>query len=155
MSVARTSAGLVFYRRVEQDVQVLLGHMGGPYWQRKDAGAWTIPKGEFDINAENGLAAARREFKEEIGFDPEGEFRALGSVTQKSGKIIHAWSIEGDFDPSALVSNTFDLEWPPRSGKIRQFPELDRVAWFTLSEARLKAISGQAALFDRLLATIA
>jgi predicted NUDIX family NTP pyrophosphohydrolase len=150
---ARTSAGLVLYRRGAA-IEVLLGHMGGPYFARKDDGAWSIPKGEYD-ETERALDAARREFAEEIGVPaPEGDYLDLGSVKQRNGKLVTAWAVEGDFDPERLVCNTFELEWPPRSGRVQTFPELDRVAWFDVPSARGKALSSQGELFDRLVAAL-
>jgi predicted NUDIX family NTP pyrophosphohydrolase len=150
---ARTSAGLVLYRPGAV-LEVLLGHMGGPYFARKDDGAWSIPKGEYD-ETEPAFDAARREFAEEIGMPaPDGDYVDLGTVTQRNGKIVTAWAVEGDFDPEQLVCNTFDLEWPPRSGRIRSFPEIDRVAWFDVPTARIKALASQGELFDRLVAAL-
>jgi predicted NUDIX family NTP pyrophosphohydrolase len=150
---ARTSAGVVLYRR-RVALEVLLGHMGGPYFARKDDGAWSIPKGEYD-ESEPAFDAARREFAEEIGVAaPEGDYVDLGSITQRNGKIVTAWAVEGDFDPERLMCNTFDLEWPPRSGRMQTFPEIDRVAWFDVPTARTKALSSQGELFDRLVAAV-
>jgi|ERR1043165_369451 predicted NUDIX family NTP pyrophosphohydrolase len=135
------SAGiLAFRRRVE--LEVLLAHPGGPFWAKKDAGAWSIPKGLIDPGEEL-LAAALREFAEETGFTARAPFIALGPVKQKSGKIVHAFACEGEFDPGALTCNTFEMEWPPRSGKRKSFPEIDRVAWFALAEAREKMLGYQ------------
>lgn len=145
----KRSAGLLMWRRIDRTVEVLLVHPGGPYWAKKDAGAWTIPKGEIEPD-EDPLAAARREFKEETGADAVGPCTDLGSVTLKSGKEIRAWSLHGDFDPSRLTSTTFTMEWPPGSGKQRTFPEVDRAAWFTLEKAALAINPGQAPLLDRL-----
>jgi predicted NUDIX family NTP pyrophosphohydrolase len=150
---ARTSAGLVLYRR-GAGLEVLLGHMGGPYFARKDDGAWSIPKGEYD-ETEPAFDAARREFAEEIGMPaPVGNYVDLGTVKQRNGKIVTAWAVEGDFDPEQLVCNTFELEWPPRSGRMGIFPEIDRVAWFDVPTARTKALSSQGELFDRLVAAL-
>src|SRR5215218_9631405 len=121
-----TSAGLLMYRRRPDGVEVFLVHPGGPFWAKKDAGAWSIPKGEFDSASENPLDAAWREFEEETGVVPTGEFLELGSVRQRSGKIVSAWAFEGDCDASAIRSNTFTIDWPPRSGKQQSFPEVDR-----------------------------
>lgn len=146
----KKSAGLLMYRRrVEGGLQVLLAHPGGPYWRRKDEGAWTLPKGEYQP-AEEPLTAARREFLEETGFEPMPPFILLGEIVQKSGKHITAWAFAGDCDPGQLRSNTFEMEWPPGSGRRQSFPEIDRVAWFTLDEARLKLNSAQTVLLDRL-----
>ena len=143
------SAGILLYRFREGVLQVLLAHPGGPFWAKKDAGAWTIPKGEIG-DSEEPLAAARRELREETGLDVDGEFIALAPVRQKSGKWVHAWALEGDCDPAAIRSNTFSVEWPPRSGKQREFPEIDRAAWFTIPEAREKILAAQAAFLDEL-----
>lgn len=146
----RRSAGIVLFRFHSAGPQVLLGHMGGPFWRRKDAGAWTIPKGGYD-NGEDALEAARREYAEEIGHAvPPGELIPLGEVLQSNGKIVIAWAIEGDLDPGQARSNTFELEWPPGSGNRQVYPELDRVAWFTLAEAGRKVVAAQAAFFERL-----
>jgi predicted NUDIX family NTP pyrophosphohydrolase len=128
---------------------VLLVHPGGPFWARKDLGAWTIPKGEYSA-AEEPLAAARREFEEETGARPAGDFRPLGEVTQPGRKAVSAWAVAGDFDPATLVSNTFELEWPPRSNCMARFPEIDRAQWFSLDEARRKIQPGQRGFIDRL-----
>ncbi len=149
--VARTSAGVLVYRGRGADVEVLLGHMGGPFWARRDEGAWSLPKGEHGPD-EDPRAAARREYAEELGLEvPEAEFVELGSVRQSGGKVVTAFAVEGDFDPATAVSNTFTLEWPPRSGQMQEFPELDRVAWFDVSTARMKLVKGQVAFLDRLL----
>ncbi len=149
MTTAR-SAGLLLFRRTEEGVEVLLGHMGGPFFARRDAGAWTVPKGEYDPD-EPAWAAARREFEEELGLPPpEGEAVPLGEVRQSGGKVVTAWAVEGDLDPSSVVPGTFTMEWPPRSGRTREFPELDRVAWFPLERARERIVSAQAAFLDRL-----
>ena len=146
----RRSAGIVLFRRRGDLPEVLLGHMGGPFWRRKDAGAWTIPKGGYD-DGEDALAAARREYAEEIGHPaPDGELIPLGSVLQSNGKLVTAWAVEGDLDPARASSNLFELEWPPGSGRRQTYPELDRVAWFTLAAARASAVAAQAVLFDRL-----
>ena len=147
---AKRSAGILLYRRTGGDPEVLLGHMGGPFWARKDAGAWTVPKGEY-ADDEEPVAAARREFLEELGLPaPDGELAALGEVRQSGGKVVTVWALEGDVDPSAVVPGTFELEWPPRSGRMREFPELDRVAWFPLAEAGEKLVKGQRVFLDRL-----
>ena len=148
--MAQLSAGILMWRRgAAGAVEVLLGHFGGPLWAKKDAGAWTIPKGEIG-DSEEPLAAARRELREETGLDLDGEFIALAPVRQKSGKWVHAWALEGDCDPAAIRSNTFSVEWPPKSGKQREFPEIDRAAWFTIPEARQKILAAQAAFLDEL-----
>ena len=133
----KESAGLILFRVRNKSLQVLLAHPGGPFWQKKDAGAWTIPKGEI-ADGEEPLDTARREFQEEIGIPPEGPFHSLGSIKQKGGKVVHAWAFEGDCDPAKVQSNTFEIEWPPRSGKKAAFPEIDRVEFFTIPEAREK-----------------
>jgi predicted NUDIX family NTP pyrophosphohydrolase len=154
VAATRTSAGIVLYRR-HPELQVLLGHMGGPFWARKDDGAWSIPKGEYG-EGEDPFAAARREFAEELGAPPpDSGYRELGELRQANGKIVIAWAVEGDLDVAGIVSNTFDLEWPPRSGRIQQFPEVDRAAWFDLEAARPKLVKGQAGFLDRLAATLA
>jgi predicted NUDIX family NTP pyrophosphohydrolase len=146
----KQSAGLLMYRRTgDGALQVLLAHPGGPFWRNKDEGAWTLPKGEYEP-PEEALAAARREFVEETGFDAPGPFIALGEVKQKSGKRVAAWAFSGDCDPQALRCNTFDMEWPPRSGKRQSFPEIDRAQWFTLDEARARILPAQRELLDRL-----
>jgi predicted NUDIX family NTP pyrophosphohydrolase len=136
------SAGLLLYRRRERGFEVFLVHPGGPFWAKKDEGAWTIPKG-LAAPGEDLLAAARREFREETGFALEGEFQILGEFRQPSGKIIHVWAVEGDCDPALLTSNVFPLEWPPKSGNIRQFPEIDRAAWLGPKQAKEKLLRGQ------------
>ncbi|MDQ1288145.1 MAG: hypothetical protein QG622_1710 [Actinomycetota bacterium] len=145
----RRSAGIVLFRLHSGRPQVLLGHMGGPFWRRKDTGAWTIPKGGYD--EEDALQAACREFAEEIGHPvPEGDLLPLGEILQSNGKIVTAWAVEGDLDPALARSNTFELEWPPGTGRRQSYPELDRVAWFTLAEAAVKAVTAQGQLFERL-----
>lgn len=146
----KKSAGLLMYRRGRPaGLQVLLAHPGGPFWRTKDDGAWTLPKGEYD-DTEEPLAAARREFTEETGFDSAPPFLPLGEISQKSGKRILAWAFEGDCDPALLRCNTFDMEWPPRSGRRQSYPEVDRIEWFTLDEAGRKMNTAQAALLARL-----
>jgi predicted NUDIX family NTP pyrophosphohydrolase len=148
--VERRSAGILLYRDADDGLQVLLVHPGGPIWARRDAGAWSIPKGEF-VDREEALAAARREFAEELGVAaPDGEPLELGEVRQKSGKRVVAWALPGELDARAIESNTFELEWPPRSGRTQQFPEVDRAEWFGLDTAREKINPAQAALLDRL-----
>jgi predicted NUDIX family NTP pyrophosphohydrolase len=147
--MAKRSAGLLMYRRGDAGLAVLLVHPGGPFWAKKDLGAWSIPKGEHAADEEP-LAAARREFTEETGAQARGEFVPLGEVKQPGGKYVTAWAVEGDFDPAALVSGTFEMEWPPRSGRKRSFPEVDRADWFSLDEARRKILTGQRPLIDRL-----
>jgi predicted NUDIX family NTP pyrophosphohydrolase len=145
-----TSAGLVVFRERDGALEVLLAHMGGPYWTRRDAGAWSIPKGELD-DGEDPLAGARREYREELGHPPpDGPVVELGEIRQRGGKRVLAFAVEGDFDPSQLRAGTFELEWPPRSGRRQAFPEVDRVAWFDLATARDKLVQGQVALLERL-----
>jgi predicted NUDIX family NTP pyrophosphohydrolase len=143
------SAGILLHRTTARGIEVLLVHPGGPFWQRKDTGAWTIPKGEVHPG-EDLLDAARREFREETGWPAEGEAVLLGQVRLASRKVIHAWAIEGDFDPTRLQSNTFEMEWPPRSGVRQAFPEADKAAWFSLDEARHRIIAAQAPFLDAL-----
>jgi predicted NUDIX family NTP pyrophosphohydrolase len=146
----KRSAGILLFRRVDGDVQVLLGHMGGPLWARRDAGGWTIPKGEYQPDEEP-LDAARREFAEELGLPaPAADLVELGSIKQAGGKVVTAWAGEGDVDPAEIVPGTFDLEWPKGSGQIQQFPELDRVAWFGVDEAAQKLVAAQREFLDRL-----
>jgi len=144
------SAGFLLYRQRDGALEVLLVHPGGPFWQKRDVGAWSIPKGEVAAN-EEGIEVARREFHEELGVPaPEGEFRVLGAIRQAGGKVVQAWAVSGDLDVTRLVSNTFPLEWPPHSGKIQQFPEVDRAAWLDPSTARRKLVPAQVAFIDRL-----
>ncbi|MBD0421370.1 NUDIX domain-containing protein [Streptomyces sp. TRM S81-3] len=146
----RRSAGLLLFRPAGDGVQVLLGHMGGPFHARREAGSWTIPKGEYDP-AESAWDAARREFEEELGLPPpDGEAIPLGEVRQAGGKTVTVWAVEADLDPATIVPGTFRMEWPPRSGRIAEFPELDRVAWFTPARAREVIVKAQAAFLDRL-----
>lgn len=135
------------YRFTGRGIEVLLAHPGGPYWRNKDEGAWTIPKGEV-APGEDELAAAVREFQEETGLKPVGPFHDLGQIRQKSGKVVRAWAFAGDCDPSAITSNTCELEWPPRSGRRIQCPEVDRAAFFTIEEARRKILPAQSGLLD-------
>lgn len=144
------SAGIVLYREVSGELEVLLVHPGGPFWANRDDGAWSIPKGEFE-DGEDPLPAARREFEEETGaLPPAGEFLALHAVRQPSGKTVHAWAASGEFDVAALNSNMFSLEWPPKSGERREFPEVDRAAWLPLTVAKRKILKGQAPLLTEL-----
>ncbi|MEW2624696.1 NUDIX domain-containing protein [Streptomyces sp. NPDC048106] len=146
----RRSAGLLVYRHTGEGVEVLLGHMGGPLWARKEAGAWTLPKGEY-ADDEPAWEAARREFREELGLaPPDGEAVPLGEVVQKNGKAVTAWAVRGDPDLTGFAPGTFTMEWPPRSGRRAEFPELDRVAWLGLERAREVIITAQAAFLDRL-----
>ncbi len=144
------SAGILLYRYRDRHLEVLLVHPGGPYWSGKDLGAWSIPKGLFDPE-EDPLAAARREFREETGFDPDGDFLSLGKVKQPSGKIVHAWALEGELDVNRISSNIFTMEWPPHSGKMERFPEIDRGEWFDLDVAKTKITRGQRQLLERLI----
>jgi predicted NUDIX family NTP pyrophosphohydrolase len=147
--MAKRSAGLLMYRRYGERVEVFLVHPGGPYYVRKDLGAWSIPKGEY-APGENPLETAKREFEEETGCEPEGDFRALGEIKQRGGKIVTAWAIEGDCDADATLSNMFTMEWPPHSGQFQEFPEVDRAGWFTLEEAALRLIESQVPFLDRM-----
>ncbi|MEW1774514.1 NUDIX domain-containing protein [Streptomyces sp. NPDC086777] len=150
MTEPRRSAGLLLFRRTGEGLEVLLGHMGGPFFAKKDAGAWTVPKGEYEPD-EPAWDAARREFREELGLaPPDGEAIGLGEVRQTNGKIVTAWAIEADLDPDTIEPGTFVMEWPPRSGRIQEFPELDRVAWLSPDRAREVIVKAQAAFLDRL-----
>ena len=150
MGASKTSAGLLLYRGVAAAREVLLAHFGGPFFKDKDKGAWGVPKGEVE-EGEDLLQTAQREFAEELGAPaPHGTLHPLGSVKQKSGKVVHAWAVRGDFEPSELKSNTFELEWPRGSGRVQHFPEVDRVEWFSLAAARAKIVEAQAAFLDRL-----
>src|SRR5687767_3391937 len=140
--MAKQSAGLLFFRIHKSGLEVLLVHPGGPFWSKKDAGAWTIPKGEIE-EGEDPLAAAIREVKEETGITAEGKFILLSPIKQKGGKIVHAWALEKDTDASGIKSNEFEMEWPPRSGKKRTFPEIDKAGWFNLDEANIKILEAQ------------
>lgn len=145
----KQSAGILLYRTGRDGVEVLLVHPGGPFWARKEEGAWSIPKGEFGED-EAPLEAARREFEEETGVRPEGDALELSPIRQAGGKMVHAWAVRGDFDPATLRCNTFSLEWPSRSGRTAEFPEVDRAAWFSLDAARQKINPGQRAFLDQL-----
>lgn len=145
----QVSAGLLMYRHCDGQLQVLLAHPGGPFFKNKDDGAWTIPKGQIGAD-EDFLEAAKREFQEETGIKAKGPFTALTAVKQKAGKIVHAWAFEGDCDPSEIISNTFTMEWPPRSGKQAAFPEIDRAEFFDVETAKRKIDAGQVALIDEL-----
>ncbi|MGH9061392.1 MAG: NUDIX domain-containing protein [Acidimicrobiales bacterium] len=148
--VAKRSAGLLLFRRPGDEVEVLLGHMGGPFFARRDAGAWSVPKGELEPG-EQAEAAARREFAEELGLPvPDGALLELGDVTQKNGKVVTVWALEADLDPAAVDPGTFEMEWPKGSGRTQTFPELDRVEWFDLARADEKIVAGQRAFLDRL-----
>ncbi|MFT7839109.1 NUDIX domain-containing protein [Saccharothrix sp. BKS2] len=151
----KRSAGIVLYRHHEGELQVLLGHMGGPYWSGKDAGAWSIPKG-MPEDDEEPETTARREFTEELGLPlPPGELRPLGEVRQAGGKLVQAWALAGDLDPEQVIPGTYTMEWPRGSGRFRDFPELDRVAWFPLVQAKEKIVKAQAGLLDRLQQSVA
>jgi predicted NUDIX family NTP pyrophosphohydrolase len=150
----KRSAGLILYRRGKAGVEVFLVHPGGPYWAKKDSGAWSIPKGEFE-EGEDPLAAARREFQEETGFSANGSFISLGDIKQPGGKVVVAWAMEGDCDPGQLRSNTFFMEWPPRSGRQMEVPEVDRGCWFDTRTARTKLHKGQLGFLERLAGCIA
>ncbi len=148
-AMPKTSAGVLMFRHRGNSIELLLIHPGGPYSARKDLGAWSIPKGEIDAG-EDPHAAARREFNEETSFDAVGEFIPLRQIRQKSGKTVSAWAVEGDIDPAGVRSNTFTMEWPPRSGRETEFPEVDKAGWFTVAEARSKMIEAQFALVKSL-----
>jgi len=154
MSARRSSAGILLYRQRDGALEVFLVHPGGPYWVSRDLGAWQIPKGMIEPG-EDPLAAALREFHEETGGRPEGEPRSLGGVRQAGGKWVEAFALAGDLDPDAIESIHFELEWPPRSGLLQSWPEVDRAAWFTLAQARPKMLASQLPLLDRLEALIA
>lgn len=146
----KLSAGLLLYRKRDGKVEVLIAHMGSPWWAKKDAGAWSIPKGEYQ-EGDDPIANAKREFKEELGLEvPPGELQELGEVKQNNNKIVKAWALEADLDTRRTVSNTVTIEWPPRSGKMQEFPEIDRTAWFSLEQAAPKLISAQAEFLQRL-----
>jgi predicted NUDIX family NTP pyrophosphohydrolase len=150
----RTSAGLLAFRDRSGVPEVFLIHPGGPFWTNKDDGAWMLPKGEYIEGQEEPLAAARREFVEETGFPAEGEFIPLGSTKQKGGKLVTAWAFESDFDATLLKSNLFRMQWPPKSGKMESFPEVDRGEWFGMEMARVKILASQAVFLDRLLEVV-
>ena len=147
--MAKTSAGILMYRRASSSFEVLLVHPGGPFWKNKDDGAWSIPKGEYDAH-EDPLAVARREFEEETGYAVDGDFIALQPVKQASGKVVSAWAVEGDCETTQIRSNPFEMEWPPKSGERAEFPEVDKAAWFTPEQARVKLVSAQRDLVDQL-----
>ncbi|CAG0933207.1 ADP-ribose pyrophosphatase [Planctomycetaceae bacterium] len=144
----KLSAGILLYRGPDP-LEVLLVHPGGPFWAKKDLGVWSLPKGEFP-EGEDPLQAAKREFTEETGFPIDGEFRPLNPIRQPSGKTVYAWAIEGNCDPTQLKSNLFTVEWPPKSGQVKEFPEVDRAAWFSLPDARERISPGQAGFIDQL-----
>ncbi|EDY61607.1 MULTISPECIES: NUDIX domain-containing protein [Streptomyces] len=147
----KTSAGLLLFRHTSDGLEVLLGHMGGPFFARRDSGAWSVPKGEYGPESESAWDAARREFQEELGLPPpDGKAVPLGEVRQTNGKVVTAWAIEADLDPATVVPGVFSMEWPPKSGRTQEFPELDRVEWFGLDRARTVIVKAQAAFLDRL-----
>lgn len=145
----KESAGILLYRKRLSRMEVLLVHPGGPFWARKDLGSWSIPKGEY-IEGEEARLAAVREFREETGYTPDGEFIRLTSIRQKGHKTVHCWAVPGDFQPEDLVSNTFEMEWPPKSGKMKAFPEVDRAAWFSIPEAKEKINERQVSFLEQL-----
>jgi len=149
----KKSAGILMYRRSGDSIEVFLIHPGGPFWAKKDLGAWSIPKGQYEDD-EGPLDAARREFREETGFDADGEFIPLPPIKQKSGKVVTAWAVEGSIDAAAIESNMFSLEWPPKSGRHAEFPEADRAGWFPPAEARGKLNPAQVAFVDSLCAQL-
>ena len=149
----KKSAGLLLFRERDSGLEVLLVHPGGPFWSKKDDGAWSIPKGEF-TEGEAPLAAAQREFEEELGVAPTGEFIPLNPVKQPGGKLVFAWALRADFDPAQLKSNTFTMEWPPKSGRRQEFSEVDRAAWFGIESAKTKILKGQAPLLDQLVRSL-
>ena len=147
--MAKSSAGILLWKRERDAVSVLLVHPGGPFWKNKDAGAWSIPKGEY-LDGEDALAAAKREFAEELGPLPIGEIVPLGEIKQRGGKLVTGFALDADFDCSTFKCNNFEMEWPPRSGRRQSFPEVDQAQWFSLEEARIKINSAQAEFLDRL-----
>lgn len=150
---SKQSAGLLLFRQKSAGLEVLLGHPGGPFWRKKDQGAWSIPKGLI-APGEAPDVAAHREFAEETGHRPTGDPISLGTAKQPGGKLVHVWAMEGDWNPADLHSNTFELEWPPRSRRLQTFPEIDRAAWFGVAEARIRILKGQVTFIDRLLAAV-
>jgi predicted NUDIX family NTP pyrophosphohydrolase len=151
--VKKSSAGLLVYRSAGRSVEVLLVHPGGPFWAKKDLGSWSIPKGEFD-ESESAFEAAKREFSEETGANLEGNFIELKPVKHKSGKIVYAWAIEGQIDVDSLKSNTFELEWPPKSRRIQSFPEVDKAGWFAIPDAMAKLIPAEVSFIEQLVSTL-
>jgi predicted NUDIX family NTP pyrophosphohydrolase len=147
--MAKLSAGLLPFRKTNGRIEVFLVHPGGPFWAKKDEAAWSLPTGEY-VEDEDPLDAAKREFTEETGFESHGPFLALGKSKQPSGKWVTAWAVEKDLDADAIKSNLFSMEWPPKSGKLQEFPEVDKAGWFSLSQARVKILKGQIAFVDRL-----
>ena len=147
--MSKKSAGILLFRKSNKDLEVFLVHPGGPFWINKDVGSWSIPKGEFE-DGESPLEAAKREFEEETGINISGEFIELSPIKQKSGKTVYAWAVEGNIDPSEIKSNEFEIEWPPKSGKMKTFPEIDKAGWFYLHEAKKKIIEAQSTFMDEL-----
>jgi predicted NUDIX family NTP pyrophosphohydrolase len=147
--MGKKSAGLVMYRFRDSQLEVFLVHPGGPFWEKKDDGAWSIPKGEYS-DKEEPFSVAKREFKEETGYDAHGDFLPLHAITQPSGKVVTAWAFEGDCDVRAVKSNTFTMEWPPHSGKQAEFPEIDRAGWFSINTAKKKLLKGQIGFTEEL-----
>jgi predicted NUDIX family NTP pyrophosphohydrolase len=152
-NMKKISAGLLMFRMRSARMEFLLVHPGGPYWQRKNFGSWSIPKGEY-AQGQDPLEAAKREFEEETGYVPSGNFLTLGEIKQAGGKVVAAWAFEGDCDPRKIRSNTFSMEWPPKSGKMREFPEVDRADWFSPEDARKHILEGQSGFLERCLAHI-
>jgi predicted NUDIX family NTP pyrophosphohydrolase len=151
--VPKLSAGILMFRRRDSALEVFLVHPGGPFWRNKDAGAWSLPKGEY-TEGQDPLEAAKREFHEETGIAPHGEFISLGRLKQSSAKSLTAWAVEGDFPPESLRSNTFSMEWPPKSGRQQEFPEVDRGAWFAVHDAKKRILKGQIGFLDKLAALL-
>jgi predicted NUDIX family NTP pyrophosphohydrolase len=147
--MGKKSAGILVYRKIHSGLEVMLVHPGGPFWAKKDLSSWSIPKGEFEDD-EDAFSAAKREFDEETGFNINGEFIKLEAVKQPGGKVIHIWAVEGDLDASKAESNLFNLEWPPKSGVVREFPEIDRAEWFPIEIAKMKIVSGQVPILENL-----
>lgn len=145
----KTSAGILLYRLSDDGLEIFLVHPGGPFWAKKDEGAWSVPKGLFE-EGENPLDAAKREFREETGFDLTGRFMELTPLKQPSGKIVYVWAVEGDIDAASIKSNMFSMEWPPKSGKEQEFPEVDKGGWFPMAQAREKLLPGQRGFLDQL-----
>jgi len=147
--MAKQSAGILLFRKIDSQTEFFLAHPGGPFWAKKDLDAWSIPKGEFEPG-ESPLEAAKREFEEETGYTVDGDFLELKPIKQSSGKIVHIWALEGDCDASKVKSNLFQMEWPPRSGSIYEFPEIDKAGWFSREDALLKIVKGQTGFIEEL-----
>jgi predicted NUDIX family NTP pyrophosphohydrolase len=147
--MVKKSAGILVYKNINPATEILLVHPGGPYWAKKDLNSWSVPKGEFD-ESEDPFEAAKREFREETGFLPEGEFIRLETVRQPGGKLVYTWAVEGEIDVLQVKSNLFEMEWPPKSGKFKEFPEIDRAEWFSISVAKTKIIKGQMPIIENL-----